>query len=101
MRYILLSAAAGLVLAAAPAQAWSNRPYTQPATDTVPVWAYPTKQNYCPAGLQPVVVGGVICCGVPTHVGYRSNNHPRRKPHAALSNGYVATGKGYGEGYRE
>ena len=21
--------------------------------------------NYCPAGLQPVVVGGVICCGKP------------------------------------
>lgn len=102
MRYILLSAA-GLACAAAPAHAWSEWPNTQPATDTVAVWAYPSKQNYCPAGLQPVVVGGVICCGVPTHVGYRSNNHPkpRHKAYVAHSKGYVATGKGYGEGYRE
>lgn len=29
------------------------------------IYAYPTSVNYCPAGLQPVTIAGVICCGVP------------------------------------
>ena len=35
--------------------------------------------NYCPAGLQPVVVGGVICCGKPnTGMSYQQvMAHPR------------------------
>ncbi len=113
-----IAAAIGSTLfAAAPAMAWSNNTYTQPASNDIAVWAYPSKSNFCPAGLQPVVVGGVICCGQPTHVGYQSNNHPKanpkpraykpraHKPHAkpyvAYEKGYVATGKGYDEGYRE
>lgn len=30
------------------------------------LYTYPATANYCPAGLQPVVLGGVICCGQPT-----------------------------------
>ncbi|WP_135503694.1 hypothetical protein [Roseovarius aestuariivivens] len=29
------------------------------------VYAYPSKHNYCPQGLQPVTISGVICCGTP------------------------------------
>jgi hypothetical protein len=29
------------------------------------VYAYESKANYCPAGLQPVTLNGVICCGQP------------------------------------
>ncbi|PKQ11145.1 MAG: hypothetical protein CVT70_15920 [Alphaproteobacteria bacterium HGW-Alphaproteobacteria-1] len=29
------------------------------------VYAYESKANFCPAGLQPVTLNGVICCGVP------------------------------------
>ena len=29
------------------------------------VYPYPTSANYCPAGLQPITIQGVICCGTP------------------------------------
>lgn len=29
------------------------------------VYPYPSKENYCPAGLQPITISGVICCGTP------------------------------------
>ncbi len=29
------------------------------------LYPYPAKANYCPAGLQPITISGVICCGVP------------------------------------
>ncbi len=37
--------------------------------------------NYCPAGLQPVSVGGVICCGTPNqHISYQQAlSHPTKK----------------------
>ncbi len=121
MRSKLISAAVfgGLVFAAAPALAWTEKVewtdkiYIQPANPGVAVWAYPSRKNYCPAGLQPVVMGGAVSCGQPTHVGYHSNNHPKTrrvqkhvvkakaKPTVAYSKGYVATGKGYDEGYKE
>ena len=30
------------------------------------LYPYATSVNYCPAGLQPIVLNGVICCGQPT-----------------------------------
>ncbi|RFP89909.1 hypothetical protein DZK27_05215 [Rhodobacteraceae bacterium 63075] len=30
-----------------------------------PLYPYEASANYCPSGLQPVVIGGVICCGKP------------------------------------
>ena len=29
------------------------------------IYAYPSSANYCPAGLQPITISGVICCGTP------------------------------------
>lgn len=66
MRLTLTAALLGAVGFAAPALAWTDH---QPASNDMAVWAYPSAHNYCPAGLQPVMVGGVICCGVPTHHG--------------------------------
>jgi len=42
------------------------------------IYPYQTSVNYCPAGLQPVTISGVICCGVPNqHVSYQSMKaHP-------------------------
>jgi len=38
-----------------------------PAAAQAPtLYAYETAVNYCPAGLRPVVLGGVVCCGQPT-----------------------------------
>ncbi|MDJ0631232.1 MAG: hypothetical protein QNJ44_23460 [Rhodobacter sp.] len=101
MRVLFPAAAAfGLALSAAPALAWSDHPMTQPASNDMAVWAYPSKHNYCPAGLQPVVVGGVICCGEPTHVGYRQHHAPkkRRKAHKPAPT-YVSYGKGSDDTY--
>ncbi len=85
MRLLFIAALAGATLAAAPAMAWNDN-MTQPASNEIAVWAYPSQVNYCPAGLQPVRIGGVICCGQPTHVGYQSHT-PRRST--------VVYGKGY------
>ncbi|WP_372610011.1 hypothetical protein [Aquicoccus sp.] len=38
-----------------------------PVKGPMPVFAYETSQNHCPAGLRPVVMGGVISCGTPNH----------------------------------
>ena len=67
----LALAAAGLALAAGPALADGH---------TAPLYPYPASANYCPAGLQPVTIAGVICCGVPNqHVTYDAMmRHPTR-----------------------
>ncbi|APZ53700.1 hypothetical protein [Salipiger abyssi] len=65
---VFLAAAAALSISASQAMAWGDMymgdatadPSRQPL-----VQAYPSA-NYCPAGKQPVIIGGVICCGVPT-----------------------------------
>lgn len=97
MRVLLPAAAAlGLAISAGPALAWSDRPMTQPASNQVPVWAYPSKANFCPAGLQPVVVGGVICCGTPTQAGYAAQAPKPRKAHkSGPAPAYVSYGKGH------
>lgn len=86
------AAFAGTVMLASQAFAWSE---TQQSNNGMAIWAYPSKENYCPAGLQPVVVGGVICCGTPTHHGYQSHPAPRAKTKPAAS--YVSYGKGANE----
>ncbi|WP_164727021.1 hypothetical protein [Shimia sediminis] len=66
----LFSALAVAMALAAPAsaQTWSSNapqigPVNQP--EGVLIQAYPASTNYCQTGYQPVVVGGVICCGKP------------------------------------
>lgn len=48
------------------------------ANDPVKIYPYASEVNYCPAGLQPVTISGVICCGVPSEkVSYQSvMSHP-------------------------
>jgi len=48
------------------------------AGNEVTIYPYASSQNYCPAGLQPVSISGVICCGTPTtHVTYQlAKAHP-------------------------
>ena len=48
------------------------------------IYAYPSKENYCPAGLQPVTISGAICCGTPNQsVSYQHMMaHPVRKRQA-------------------
>ena len=52
-----------------------------PAAADMPVYANAGGPNYCPSGLQPVVVGGVICCGTPNRsISYQqANAHPVHK----------------------
>ncbi|WP_323763539.1 hypothetical protein [Marinovum sp.] len=56
-----------LALGASPALAWGDM-YTGDGTTRAGqnlVFPYPGVANYCPAGLQPVLANGEICCGKP------------------------------------
>jgi hypothetical protein len=55
---------------------------TQSAADAK-IYAYPASANYCPAGLQPITIAGVICCGTPNQsVSYQAMmTHPVRRVH--------------------
>ncbi len=52
-----------------------------PAAADAKLFPYPAKANYCPSGLQPIVLNGVICCGVPNQSASYSDymSHPVRK----------------------
>ena len=65
-----------LLIGAALAAMWAVS-----AAAEMPIYAYGGAPNYCPAGLQPVVVGGVICCGSPNQsmTYQQANAHPVRK----------------------
>lgn len=36
-----------------------------PALAEAKIYPYHAKHNYCPQGLQPITISGVICCGTP------------------------------------
>lgn len=55
-RFALLIHAAGLAAPAAPLAAQEV---------PIPIWAYESRENYCPQGLQPVTYDGAISCGTP------------------------------------
>ncbi|MFD0858357.1 hypothetical protein [Roseovarius aquimarinus] len=44
-------------------------------------YAVSTHENYCPAGLQPITLSGVVCCGVPNqaHTYQQVMRHPVHK----------------------
>ena len=68
MKLISLIVLAGGLAASASAQTWSsNAPKIAPINQPEGLWieAYPVSVNHCPTGLQPVVVGGEISCGIP------------------------------------
>ena len=64
---VAAGAALGLLAGAAAVQAGETR-----------IHPYAATENHCPAGLQPVTISGVICCGTPTtHVSYQQMmRHP-------------------------
>ena len=72
-----LAAAALATLTALPALA-----------DGMRVYPVPTSVNYCPPGLQPITLNGVICCGQPnTNVTwYDMKRHPVRKTYTRSYN---------------
>lgn len=93
MRILFSAALAGAILLAAPALGGANN-MTQPTNNEIAIWAYPAKANYCPNGLQPVVIGGVVCCGTPNQAGYQSNPAPKRAKKHKPSQSYVVYEKG-------
>lgn len=60
----------------------------------VKIYPYASSENYCPAGLQPVTISGVICCGTPnTGHSYQSvKAHPvaQKKHHTVVRKTYRA-----------
>ena len=78
-------AAAALATVAVPAFADGHQPRLYP---------YNASANYCPAGLQPIVLGGVICCGTPNqHISYQAMmQHPApRRSYRTVSPTYFDT----------
>jgi len=67
---------AKILIGAAVAAFWA-----MPAAAEMPIYAYGGVENNCPSGLQPIVVGGVICCGTPNqNMSYQAANaHPVAK----------------------
>lgn len=39
--------------------------YAGPVFAEAKIYPYASSANYCPAGMQPISISGVICCGVP------------------------------------
>ena len=75
MRYISATALALLMATPALAQEQSS-----PA-----VYAFKSHANYCPAGLQPVTIDGVICCGTPN----REQTYQQVMAHGAAKKRHV------------
>ena len=78
----IAAATAALTFSAGAALAWDDAykgVVKHSPTANVLMHAYPTATNNCPAGLQPVLVGGVICCGTPNAAPYvnRAGGHKR------------------------
>lgn len=63
---------------AALAQAIPDRSAPQSAPVEIEIYPYAASENYCPAGLQPVALAGVISCGIPNQtVSYQqAKRHP-------------------------
>ncbi|TNF17737.1 MAG: hypothetical protein EP318_20595 [Rhodobacteraceae bacterium] len=69
-----------LALGALPALAWDDA-YRGDGTTRAGqnlVYPYPARENFCPAGLQPVLANGEVCCGKP-NVSATYYNAPTRK----------------------
>ncbi|WP_299561128.1 hypothetical protein [uncultured Sulfitobacter sp.] len=63
----------------------------QTAVAEMKIYPYPSSENYCPAGLQPVTISGVICCGTPNvHTTYQQvMAHPVAKKKHHVKRRYV------------
>lgn len=60
------------------------------------LYPYPARENFCPAGQQPVQLGGEISCGVPNHaIPYSSvMAHPVQKTKRVYHPVVIPLGKG-------
>jgi len=75
MRTISALTLALAALAAAPASAQEAK-----------IYPYATSVNYCPSGLQPITLNGVICCGQPNQsMSYQQvmRHHTRARKYTA------------------
>lgn len=65
-----------LAMAAGPVQAMDAK-----------IYPYHARANYCPAGLQPIQIDGVICCGTPNQsISYQqAKAHPVARKQAQRS----------------
>lgn len=72
MRINRVMSATAVVLVATASMALANGPKIYP---------HHSQHNFCPAGLQPVTISGVICCGTPNQsMSYQQAlSHPVKK----------------------
>ena len=87
----LIAAAAALTVSGSAAFAWGDMYMgdgTHDPNSNMLIHSYDAP-NHCPSGLQPVMVGGVICCGTPNAGAYvdrpgkaRSVHKPAPRRHA-------------------
>lgn len=79
----ITGASVAVVLSASGALAWGDMymgdSTNNPNSDML-IYAYPGENN-CPAGLQPITVGGVVCCGSPNTTGtyYNRASAPKKR----------------------
>ncbi len=60
------------------------------------LYPYHASANYCPAGLQPITISGVICCGVPNqHITYEQVKAHPVKRHNAVKKHYVRSARAH------
>ncbi|MDA7428216.1 hypothetical protein PGB28_07080 [Primorskyibacter aestuariivivens] len=74
--------AAGMLAASATAAlAWGEMYMGDGTNDpnSGQMFPYQASANYCPSGLQPIVMNGVICCGTPTTTEHYYNAPVRTK----------------------
>ncbi len=75
--------AAGMAITGSAAMAWGDMYMgdgTHNPNSSTLVHSY-KGPNYCPAGLQPVLMGGVICCGEPNAGPYIDRAGGKKKVH--------------------
>lgn len=90
-----LAAAAALSLTAGTAFAWGDMYMgdgTHNPNSNVLVHSY-SGANYCPEGLQPVTIGGVICCGTPNAGAYVNNPGKARRVYKKAPTAYAPVGE--------
>lgn len=92
----ILAASAAIAMSGSAAMAWGDM-YMGDATNnpnsTVLEHAY-NAPNYCPGGLQPVMMGGVVCCGTPNAPAYVDRaGAVRRSASGSKSRAYAPVGE--------
>ncbi|MGJ8625701.1 MAG: hypothetical protein ACSHXB_01970 [Sulfitobacter sp.] len=62
----------------------------------VNIYPYQASSNYCPAGMQPISISGVICCGTPNQsVSYQQAKAAPVKRHRVVKRRYVRSARAH------